>query len=340
MKNNRKDNIKSKITAFSKEAYKNEDVLDELFKFQQEVVNLTFEETHAERMNLRMYDVYNYLSNKNVELGGAADDELLKFKDYCDEFRTMIGREVAGTSGERKVFRTLETLNSENRVLNNVELKSDTNRAEIDEIVITPKGIFLLEVKNSNHDMIIDTRGNYYRARGYMTFDYNIAEKINVKEHLLRKVIKESDLPEELKKANIIKFVVFANSKMHCDNRYKHLKVCYLSNLPQTIDEHVGKDIYSLEDMSLLEEIIRTAEKKEEYPVDFDFEGFKECFSNIMVCLEQTAEIEKESLEDDRYEEIWIPEEKVTSRSLRCLAGAAVSVVAVSLTGMAYKLSR
>ena len=34
----RHNEIKNKITAFSKEAYRNEELLDELFRFQQEVI--------------------------------------------------------------------------------------------------------------------------------------------------------------------------------------------------------------------------------------------------------------------------------------------------------------
>lgn len=336
----RHNEIKNKITAFSKDAYRNEEILDELFQFQQEVVNLTFEETHAENMNLRMYDVHKYLEAKNQELGAAVDEEIDRFKEYCEGFSTMIGREVAGVNGEKRVFRALETLNTENIVLQNVELMSDSNRAEIDAVVITPKAIFLLEVKNSSHDMIIDARGNYYRAHGYMNFDYNIAEKVNVKEHLLSKAIKESDLPEEIKKLKLVRLVVFANSKMHCDNRFKYLKTCYLSNLPHVIDEHIGKDSYSSEDMKAIATVIEKAQQKEAYPVDFDFTGFKDCFANIMVSLEKTAEIDKEISEEQEYEEIWVNRENTINKKFRYMAGAVASVAAVALTGVAYKLSR
>lgn len=336
----RHNEIKNKITAFSKEAYRNEELLDELFRFQQEVINLTFEETYAENMNLRMDDVYKYLESKNQDLGAVADEEIDRLRKYCEDFSTMIGREVAGTNGEKKVFRALETLNTESLVLQNVELMSDSNRAEIDAVVITPKAIFLLEVKNSSHDMIIDARGNYYRARGYMNFDYNIAEKVNVKEHLLLKTIKESDLSEEIKKINLVRLVVFANSKMHCDNRFKYLRTCYLSNLPHVIDEHIGKDSYSSEDINAIAAVIEKAQQKEAYPVDFDFDGFKECFANIMVSLEKTAEIEKEISEEQVYEEIWINRENIFKKKFKYMAGAVASAAALALTGVAYKLTR
>ena len=39
--------------------------------------------------------------------------------------------------------------------------------------------------------MVIDAKGNYFRARGYMTMDYNIGEKVNNKEFLLRNALEE-----------------------------------------------------------------------------------------------------------------------------------------------------
>lgn len=336
MESNRHNEIKSKIKAFSKEAYRNEELLGELFQFQQEIVNLTFEESHAENMNLRIYDVHQHLEAKNQELGAVSDEDIQKLKVYCKEFSSMIGREVAGNSGEKRVFKTLENLNVENIVLQNVELASENSRAEIDAVVITPKAVFLIETKNSTHDMIIDARGNYFRAHGFMDFDYNIAEKVNVKEHLLQQAIKAVESSGDIKNVKIIKLVVFANSKMHCDNRYKYLKECYLSNLPHIINEYIGPDAFSLEDMDAIASAIKGAECKEAYPVNFDFDGFKDCFADIMVSLERAAEVEKEISEEQDPEELWATVPKKLNKKSKYILGAAGAVATVTLTGIAY----
>lgn len=333
--NNRQIEIKKSITAFSKDAYYNDELLDELFLFQRQVVNVTFEETHAEKMNLKMYDVQKHLHEKNQELSEVIKDKLPQFDEYCEVFNAMIGRKIAGQKGETQLFRTLQTLENDAVFLRNVELKSGDSKAELDAVVITSKAIFLIEVKNPSHDMIIDSRGNYFRAYGYMNLDYNIGEKISSKEHLLKKAILDSELHEDIKAIPIVNLVVFANSKMKCENRFKYVDVCHLSNLPFIIKGYQGDSIITNDEMHAVGETIEAAETKEAYPVKLDFESFKATIAEIIAELE--AEVEKTESEDSEHEEPRTYKPDVAKRCSLGVAGTIACFAAGALTGYAYK---
>ncbi|HEY5562487.1 MAG TPA: nuclease-related domain-containing protein [Clostridiaceae bacterium] len=293
--NERIKEIETSMKAMRKDAYYKKEILQELLGIQHEMVNHTFDERHAENIKLRLADVAQHLEQKNQEYGNVAEEALQKFKDGCKYLGGMIGREIAGTTGEKFAFRSLETLNTDHIMLQNVELKNGENRAELDAVVITSKAIFLVEIKNSTYDMVIDAKGNYYRARGYMAFDYNIGEKVNNKEYLLRTVIDSSLLKDGKKQIKIVNLVVFANSKITVDNRYKYVQSCFLSQLPHIIDEYSGDDIYSNETMSSIAQCIRVAECTDTYPIDFDFEQFRRNFATVIAMLENAA-VSKEEI--------------------------------------------
>lgn len=269
----------------SKEMYFKDEIQSELSALKNVIVNCTYNEEHAENMKLGLEDVVKHLAEKNVERENVADEYLVRLTKECSEFDAILGREVAGNSGEIQAFRSLETVKSERVEFHNLELGNGDNRGELDAVVITSKAIFLIEVKNSSHDMVIDAKGNYFRARGYMTMDYNIGEKVNNKEYLLRNVLKEQ-MEKAGKKLNIVNCVVFANSRINVTNRYKYFTTCFLSQLPHYIDDYVGEDIYTPQDLKQMEEIIRLAEDKKAYPLGFNVKQIKEDFAMAMALLE------------------------------------------------------
>ena len=89
MNANRTTEIVSQIDAFSKGKYTKKELLPEMLRLQQEIVRLTFNESHADTAGLRIWDVVVHLEQLNNEHGNVADDELNKFKNdpnhkiYC-----------------------------------------------------------------------------------------------------------------------------------------------------------------------------------------------------------------------------------------------------------------
>ena len=154
--------IISQITAFSKGFYTKSEFLPELLKLQKELIDLTFNAEHAENGDLRLWDVESHLRQMNEERGHVADDELVNFIQGSKIVCNSISAEFSGNAGEQKVFRALENLSCQNGVLHNVELEFDGRRTEIDAIVFTNHAIFIIEIKNSKKDILIDEDGEFY----------------------------------------------------------------------------------------------------------------------------------------------------------------------------------
>lgn len=276
--------IESKLTAFRKDNYSKKDLLSEMLKLQEEIINTTFNATHAENSSLRLSDVDRHLTQLNEDCGHVADDLLAKFSAGQKQLREMIKGQISGDKGEMKATKSLQTVSRNVKVLRNIELKNDDYRTEIDIIAITNDSLFLIEVKNTSKDVVIDERGNYLRVTygGDLAFDKNIGEKMNEKEHLMRTLLKNSgyeDLP-------IKSLVVFTNSSIHVTNNYEYIKECYLSQLPHIIDNSTSNYVMTDKQIIKLTECIFEAHCKESYPVKMDMKSFKSTFATLLAKLE------------------------------------------------------
>lgn len=285
----RTNEIMSSIKSVSKQTYRKSEVLPELFALQQEIVALTFNAEHAELGDLKIWDVESHLEQLNDDYGGIATEELQRFKSGCAFLCNLIKAECSGNRGENKAFYALERMRAEHLVLRNVELTDGNQRTEIDAVVITHKGVFIIEVKNTQRDIFIDEKGDYYRTGEYMRWDSNIGGKLTVKKDLLQKALCNAGL----EKVEIFEIVVFTNNRIEVQNRCSRIKTCFLGQLPYLIDEwNLGRYLTS-SDMSKASESIEKARCTEEYPLELDVERFKRDFAELMVKLESASQPEE-----------------------------------------------
>lgn len=294
-KENRIKEIISQMHSFKKEAYHKAELLPEYLELQREMINLTFNDSHAENGKLRIWDVENHFEKLNEECNHIADSEFAEFKDSSRFFSNLIKSEFSGNAGEYKAFRSLEMLRCKNKIMKNIEFKSGDHRTEIDAIVFTEKAIFIIEVKNLHRDIFIDERGNYCRVGNTMNLDCNIGEKMNEKVYLLREALKKSKYAN----ANIVSLVVFTNSTMHVENRYNYITTCFLGNLSHIIERYDGKPIYSDSCISTMMDIVSAAECKEAYPPEIDINQYKYRFANLMATLEEAIKVGNTNCEAD-----------------------------------------
>ena len=293
MNNARVQELITSIKAFGKETYHKSEILDEMLALQSEIVNLTFNGEHAAIAELKIYDVERHLEQLNEECGHVADEALQRFINGSKELCNLIKAEISGRRGETKAFRTLEYLRSQNVVLKNVELEDGNLRTELDAVIITPKCITIVEVKNTGKNIFIDEEGNYYRTGEFLKWDCDIAGKMSVKENLLRKALEDADITD----VKIQGVVVFTNNRIEVQNKYSKLRTCFVSQLNHIIDDFQGEKIFAEEDMNRIREAVEMAESKEYYPADFDAEQYKIDFATVMATIEAASTIRPEDLE-------------------------------------------
>ena len=296
MSKERVNEIINNLKAFDKESYKRDELLPELFKLQTEMVEMTFNEEHASIANLKILDVKDHLVQLNNESGNIADEEIKKFSDEAYDFSNMIRGIISGNKGEAKVFNILDSYKyNGNVLLKNIELSNDGERTEIDALVVTPKALVIVEVKNTGRDIFIDENGDYYRMGRYLRWDSNIKEKFETKEALLKKA-----LGKEYEDCIVNKVVVFTNDKVEIQNKYQDMETCFLTQLTYVIERFDSGRNYEKSDMDDISKKIKIAEELESYPVRFDIDQFKYDFAVIMAMLEDAhGEKEIEEIVDD-----------------------------------------
>ena len=295
MNNTRVQELMASMNSFRKGAYHKSEILNEMLALQNEIVNLTFNGVHATTAELRIYDVERHLEELNVECGHVADEALRKFIEGSKVLCNLIKAEISGNKGEFKAFRSLEYLKSQNVVLKNVELEDGDLRTELDAVVITPKCITIVEVKNTNRNIFIDERGNYYRIGEFLKKDCDIAGKMAVKENLLRKALADAGITD----VKIQGIVVFTDNRIEVQNKYSDLRTCFVSQLNYMIDGIKGEEIFSNDDMEKIKEVVEAAECKEYYTAGFDAEQYKLDFATVMATLEAASEIKAEVDEEE-----------------------------------------
>lgn len=146
---------------------------------------------------------------------------------------------IIGQEGERKVAKKLKRLNKRKyKVINNIMLKREDNTSsQIDHIVVSIYGIFVIETKN--YSGVI--KGSEY--------DYYWEQELFSKKESLRNPIKQNyshikALEENMKKYKyipIIPIVVFTNNCSLDIN--VHSKVVHISKLLKTIKKNKEKCI-------------------------------------------------------------------------------------------------
>ena len=290
MKDNRTNEILNSFTAFTKDAYYRNEELDEMFKLQDEIVKITFNGEHADLGNLRIYDVERHFEQMNEQYGGIATEQLQKFEEDCKDFCNRIKGIISGSKGESKAFHMLLKARCTKRVLKNVEIKTNDSKTELDNVVITKGGVFIVEVKNTSRDIVSDEEGNYYRTGEFLKWDSHIGAKMATRVETIREILRKEGFEDVPVKG----IVVFTNNRIEVKNRCERLTTCFLSQLPYLIEEGQENEALVEDDLYVIEKVINAERSIEAYPIEFDAEGMKKDFADLVVTLEQASVSDEE----------------------------------------------
>lgn len=330
MKTNRVNEMMATMKSFSKNKYQKDELLTEMFALQREIAGLTFNGEHVSTADLKIWDVEKHLEQLNKDCGNVADEELQRFEDGSKTFCNLIKAGISGNRGEAKAFRALQYIHSKNIILKNVELRDGECRTELDAVVVTPGGAIIVEVKNTAKNIFIDENGDYYRTSEYLRWDCNIAEKMALKEELLKKVLTNGGIDDIW----IRSIVVFTDSRIEVQNKYSRIRTCFVSQLAYIIDGFQSSSYMSKAEMEHIEELIREAECKEAYPFEFDVAQYKKDFVTLMVVLEEASakaeELEHEQEEVNEKKSAWGVLRNFFTSRYAGYAGSAAAAAAVT----------
>lgn len=283
MSNMNTTQIIEKLTAFNQVRYEKKQALDEMMQLQRQMAEFTFGE---EKPDAKIWEISGFLKAQNEARHHIADGELIAFEKHAKEFANMVKAEISGMRGERYVQQRLNMLKYYHQTIGNVELNAEGIRTELDFIVITRKGICILEVKNTKKNIFISEDGGYYRTGTYMCFEYNLREKMELREKMLRSVLQDIGICNP----NIYSMVVFTNNRIEIQNRCPQIHPVFLDQLPSAIWNVGGWNLYSTNNVENMAYAIQRAQIHETYAPDMDMQAFKESFASVIDTLENAAQ--------------------------------------------------
>lgn len=129
---------------------------------------------------------------------------------------------------------------------------------------------------------MIDEEGNYYRTGKFLKWDCNIAEKMAVKEELLRKVLEAAGYG----RIRIRSVVVFTNNRIEVQNKFAQIRTCFVNHLAYVIDGFRLDETITVKDMDCIHNAVENAMCKEAYPFEFDARQYQADFANLLATLE------------------------------------------------------
>lgn len=198
--------------------YTNQEIIDHLTELQGAMARGVFEKTHAE--NLRDREIMIHFEALAKEYGLDGTDTYLRFKSNMSELGYTIGSYIKGMNGERIAKRALKLLSYDKgvRILYNVQLEDEDAQAEYDAIVITPYGMFVVEVKNWGASMTISPNGLLTRNDD-SGIVYDLPGRMCVKEALLREYL------QELFPKNYYNMLLLSNERAKVKDNYYQISI-------------------------------------------------------------------------------------------------------------------
>lgn len=278
------------------------DVLVDKYKFIEEVLlREVFTETYSSNMDTRclishfndvaeQYDLKDSLVFKNIII-------------ELTQLSMLIGSLKNGAKGEERVRQSLERLDySKNRILRNICLETSAGNNEYDFIVISPKGLFIIEVKYSKSPTYIDELGNFKHTDGSGNHNYNIADSLDRKEYILFNSL-TAELQNTFTRDRIHScLLVVGNTNVQ--NPYSIVQVVTAGNIFNKIVHFKTNDHkLFLSEIDELTSYLQSINTKTAYPIEMDIERLCTDFSDLIELIEEASDAEDEYEDINSFEE-------------------------------------
>lgn len=263
--------------------YTNQEIVDGLMDLQRQQMTGVYEQTHAEHMRER--DLMLHFSTLATEYGLRETDVYKRFESNMNEMGYTIGSFIKGMKGEHIARRALKLISFDKnvKILYNVALEDEDVQAEYDAIVITPYGLFVVEVKNWGAEMSIDENG--ILRRNDQDIKYDLPGRMSVKEGLLREYL--GDLfPTQYKG-----IVLFSNENAKVADEYKQMPICYGGGIVYTIRAfNEGKEVLTDSQIKLIVEKISSNHKEQRSLCKVNCKEIIEDYAVLMAAIEEAAD--------------------------------------------------
>lgn len=285
MNQNRVNSIKKTFEGIGPDntsMYTNQEIVDLLQDIQKTMIAGVYEKTHAEYMRDR--DLMLHFSALAGEYDLKDTDTYKRFEANMGELGYTIGSFIKGMKGERIARRALKLISFDKnvKILYNIALEDEDAQAEYDAIVITPYGLFVVEVKNWGAEMHIDENG--ILRRNDQDIKYDLPGRMSVKEGLLREYLGDA-FPEQYQ--NI---VLFSNENAKVQDDFRKIPICYGGGIVYNIRSFNEGAILTENQINEIVDKICSHHKEQKAPCRVNCERIIEDYALLMSAIEEAAE--------------------------------------------------
>lgn len=169
-------------------SYTKQEIVDRLKSLQRAIAHEVCGENEGDCIHA---DAIVHAVEKRVSALGLQDSgSYITFKQDMQDIGREIALTISGMKGEAKGFYALKALeyDVDTYVLRNVCLNDGEGKSEIDALVVSPYGIFVIEMKNCRRPMII-TENGYFQKLDNPDYRYPLGERMHCKETLVREAL-------------------------------------------------------------------------------------------------------------------------------------------------------
>ena len=272
--------------------------VNELKKFQTMVCKMIAGDLFCEDM--RINEAITIMTRKAREYGLRNNHAVNEAINTLEKLNKEIAIAMSGANGERFVAKTLERLERPNtRIFQNIYITDGLDETELDNVILTDKGIIVLEVKKVKCDITLTTEGRMMfndECYGKMP----LGDKMKLKRQLLKERIEKTVADMGLNiPVCIDSFIVFTAPKniyIKVNDQYRREKFCFRSTLNRTIESYSGDIHYDNDALSKLEEIISKMESNvKRFESKLDFDDVRNSIAKAMTVLYNASEEKKQT---------------------------------------------
>lgn len=288
----RMEQIRSELNGLGTESgrvYTNDEVIQKLVELQAAMAKSVFALRHAEHFVAK--DIMIHFSALAREYGLENCSEFRRLQVNMKSLGFTIGSLKKGAYGERRASEGLRVLTFDPgvKILYNIALQDGMSKTEYDAIVITPYGIFVVEAKNFRGAAYITNKGMLQR-QGDDIPAYNIGEKMNNKEFLLKNCLGEyARVPYQ-------GILLYVDESADLVDDFRQYPIMYCNTVASYIrQQNIGTDTLTSAQVDEIADILLNHSVTLRYPCKVDCDQIKADFASVMSQIEATADEENEN---------------------------------------------
>ncbi len=271
----------------AEDLFTNEEQEQKLVGFQSAICHVMLSSGITERITPR--DITSFLERLAHENGVDEDETFQRLREGMKNLGFLIGSLKKGAKGEKRTRDGLRNLEFSPgvKILYNITLDDGTDRTEYDAIVLTPYGIFVVEAKNFNGDARITEKGILVRKDDRFG-EYNLGEKMNRKEFLLRSCL------GELASVPYHALLLYVNEQVDIEDEYHQIPITYCNTVAKTIQQFDhGDELIMSEELKQIEAEITSHQIDARYPCGVDCQQIIEDLTAIMRRIANSAPVDE-----------------------------------------------